>query len=71
MTQPLLDNEHNAAEYLEQIPLGHFGVPADVAGAVAFLASDEAAWITGHHLIVDGGQTAGLARGADTINADG
>jgi glucose 1-dehydrogenase len=69
MTQPLLDNEHDAAAYLKQIPLGRFGVPADVAGAVAFLASDEAAWITGHHLIVDGGQTAGLARGADTISS--
>ncbi len=67
MTQPLLENAEDAGEYLKNIPLGRFGVPADVAGAVAFLASDDAAWITGHHLIVDGGQTAGLARGSDTI----
>ena len=36
-------------------PLGRLGVPGDVATAVAFLASDEAAWITGQTLVVDGG----------------
>jgi 3-oxoacyl-[acyl-carrier protein] reductase len=68
MTQPLLDDADAAAAYLKNIPLGRVGAPADVAGAVAFLASDDASWITGHHLIVDGGQTAGLARASDTIN---
>ncbi len=38
-------------------PLG-FGRPIDVARAVAFLGSDEAAWITGHTLVVDGGCSA-------------
>ena len=37
------------------IPLGRPGLPAEVAKAVAFLASDEAAYITGHVLAVDGG----------------
>ena len=36
-------------------PLRRPGTPADVAGAVAFLASDDAAWITGQTLVVDGG----------------
>jgi NAD(P)-dependent dehydrogenase (short-subunit alcohol dehydrogenase family) len=36
-------------------PLGRLGVPADVAGAVAFLLSDAAAWITGEILVLDGG----------------
>jgi 3-oxoacyl-[acyl-carrier protein] reductase len=36
-------------------PLGHFGTVDDVANAVTFLASDEAAYITGHVLAVDGG----------------
>ena len=36
-------------------PLQRLGVPNDVAGAVSFLLSDDAAWITGHVLTVDGG----------------
>lgn len=39
------------------IPLGKLGSPEDIAYAMAFFASDEAAWITGQTLIVDGGQT--------------
>jgi NAD(P)-dependent dehydrogenase (short-subunit alcohol dehydrogenase family) len=38
-------------------PLGRRGLPADVASAVAYLASGQAAWITGTHLVVDGGLT--------------
>jgi 3-oxoacyl-[acyl-carrier protein] reductase len=40
---------------IEMTPLGRFGQPQDVANAVAFLASDEAAFITGEVLTVDGG----------------
>jgi NAD(P)-dependent dehydrogenase (short-subunit alcohol dehydrogenase family) len=38
-------------------PLGRLGVPQDIAGAVAFLLSDDAAWITGQTLVLDGGVT--------------
>jgi 3-oxoacyl-[acyl-carrier protein] reductase len=40
---------------IKQIPLGRFGTPEDVAGAVAFLVSPAARYITGHTLSVDGG----------------
>lgn len=42
-------------DMLARIPLGVFGQPADVASAVAFLASNEARYITGHELAVNGG----------------
>ncbi|MBN9129192.1 MAG: SDR family oxidoreductase [Paenarthrobacter ureafaciens] len=38
-------------------PLGRFGEPEDITGAVAFLLSDAAALITGHTLTIDGGHT--------------
>ena len=38
-----------------KVPLGRFGTPEDVAAAVCFLASDEAAYITGQVLAVNGG----------------
>lgn len=40
------------------LPLGRLGAPDDVAAAVLYLASDEASWVTGSELIVDGGDTA-------------
>lgn len=40
---------------LERVPVGRLGSPDDVAGAVAFLASDDAAYVTGHILWVTGG----------------
>jgi 3-oxoacyl-[acyl-carrier protein] reductase len=53
MTQALDDAQR--AEMLKRVPLGRAGTPEDVAGAVAFLASDDASYITGHVLCVDGG----------------
>jgi NAD(P)-dependent dehydrogenase (short-subunit alcohol dehydrogenase family) len=42
----------------QMVPLGRVGTPEDIGGAVAFLASDAASWITGDVLFVDGGTTA-------------
>lgn len=53
MTARLGDEAREALS--AQIPLGRLGTPGDVAGAVAFLASDLASYITGQVLVVDGG----------------
>jgi len=53
MTQSL--DEKQSAELMKRIPIGYAGTPRDVAEAVAFLASEEARYITGQVLGVDGG----------------
>jgi 3-oxoacyl-[acyl-carrier protein] reductase len=47
--------EQARADLTAQIPLGRLGSPDDVAWAACFLASDEAAYITGHVVAVNGG----------------
>jgi NAD(P)-dependent dehydrogenase (short-subunit alcohol dehydrogenase family) len=49
--------EGREAEVAATYPLGRLGVPEDVAGAVAFLSSNDAAWITGQTVVIDGGVT--------------
>ena len=56
-TAKLLANPEVMSFLLERTPLGRVGRPEDVANAVAFLASEEASWITGTTLFVDGGWT--------------
>ncbi|MFC1862131.1 3-oxoacyl-[acyl-carrier-protein] reductase [Chloroflexota bacterium] len=55
MTQHLRETQKQ--ELMERIPLGYLGTPRDVAEAVAFFASEEARYITGQVLNVDGGMT--------------
>lgn len=45
------------AQMGESVPLGRVGQPIDIANAILFLASDDASWITGAELVVDGGTT--------------
>jgi 3-oxoacyl-[acyl-carrier protein] reductase len=47
-------------EYLKRVPLGRFAETSEIASTVAFLASDEASYITGETVIIDGGLTLGI-----------
>jgi 3-oxoacyl-[acyl-carrier protein] reductase len=57
VTTPMTDklSEQQRAKLTEAIPLGRIGSPQDVSAAVAYLASDEAGWVTGATLHVNGG----------------
>lgn len=44
-------------DYVSEVPVGRIGTPRDVAAAVSFLASDEAAYLTGQRITVNGGHT--------------
>jgi NAD(P)-dependent dehydrogenase (short-subunit alcohol dehydrogenase family) len=56
----LLASPEDARAVSELYPLGRFGTPDDVAWAAVYLASDEAAWVTGTTLVVDGGLTGAM-----------
>lgn len=58
LSQAVLEQDPQLAQsYLrDKIPMARFGEPAEVAATVAFLASDDASYITGHTLVIDGGQ---------------
>ena len=55
INKTLLDDKPKLNALLGNIPLGRLGTPEDVAGLVAFLASDDAAYVTGSTFVVDGG----------------
>ena len=55
INKALLDDKSKLNTLLGKIPLGRLGTPEDVAGLVAFLASDDAAYVTGSTFVVDGG----------------
>jgi glucose 1-dehydrogenase len=57
INQELQDNEEKRREVEEEIPWGRLGTPEEVAGAIAWLASDEAEYVVGSTLFVDGGMT--------------
>ena len=50
-------NEKDAERLNPEVPLGRPGKPEEVAGLVAWLASDEAAYVTGASYLIDGGMT--------------
>ncbi len=57
MSEPIYSDPDIRERRAQRVPLGRLGTAGDVAGAVLFLLSDEAAYITGTELLVDGGVT--------------
>ena len=57
MTRPMFEDEAFRAEVLRRMPMGRIGTTSEVAGAIVFLASDAASFITGQTLSVSGGYT--------------
>ena len=57
MTAAIREREKLRRAIVRRTPIGRLGKPEEVAWAIVFLASDEASYITGHTLFVDGGWT--------------
>jgi 3-oxoacyl-[acyl-carrier protein] reductase len=58
MLKPALQHPESKRRLVRHIPAGRLGTPNDVAGVACFLAGDDAAYVNGHALVVDGGMSA-------------
>ena len=58
MARPGLRGNESGKARMDATPLGRFGKPIDIAMGCLYLASDEASWVTGSELVIDGGMTA-------------
>jgi NAD(P)-dependent dehydrogenase (short-subunit alcohol dehydrogenase family) len=58
LTKPMFEEKDFRDSVLTKIPLGRIAKPADITGAVIYLASEASNMVTGHGLLIDGGWTA-------------
>lgn len=58
MIKEMLENQAQWEQRLRRLPMGRVGTPEDIAYGVLYLASDEASFVTGSELVIDGGTTA-------------
>ncbi len=65
MAEMLTSNDLAVQEYLRLMPVSRLGKPVDIGGVVGFLLSDDASWVTGQCLGVDGGHT--IRKGPDLV----
>jgi len=57
MTKPFMKTEKDRDFLNSEHPIGRIGQPEDVAKAILYLASDDASWVTGSILVIDGGES--------------
>lgn len=67
LSEALVHDPVAGPDYLKRIPAGRYGTPDDIAKVVLFLASDDAAYMTGEDVIIDGGLTLGATLGIDDL----
>ena len=67
LSASLIEDPVAGPEYLKRIPLGRWGTPDDIAKVVLFLASDDAGYMTGEDVIIDGGVTLGVSLGIEDL----
>jgi NAD(P)-dependent dehydrogenase (short-subunit alcohol dehydrogenase family) len=63
LAEAVFEDPAVSGPYLSRVPMGRFGEPSEVATVVAFLLSDEASYMTGENVVVDGGTTLGVSLG--------
>jgi NAD(P)-dependent dehydrogenase (short-subunit alcohol dehydrogenase family) len=65
MTRRSLETPELSGDWLRRIPQRRYGTPEDVAGVVAFLLSDDAAYVNGEIMFIDGGGTFAWSKPSD------